>query len=101
MPSITLPANRTDPCVSTGGRCGAASGTARATRARLRERGSGPHGPVTVYGTIDGYPAVANAFGHLLFVRHGKPPVGAIPRKPGDRHVFFRGSEVTIGLVTP
>ncbi len=57
--------------------------------------------PINVQGQIDGYPVVAIAFWHLLIVRHGKPPKGAIPDPSGHREVFYRGSDIYIGPASP
>jgi hypothetical protein len=58
--------------------------------------------PVTVYGTIDGYPAVATVFRHLLIVRTGHPPTEAVPLHPGaTRGAFFLGSDINVSLVLP
>lgn len=56
--------------------------------------------PVTVYGKIAGYPAVANVFRHLLIVRAGdEPPAGAVPLHPGARHgPFFLGADINVSL---
>lgn len=58
--------------------------------------------PVTVYGKIAGYPAVAIASQHMILVRDGDPPPGAVPLRSGtDRGVFFQGTDVTVGLIVP
>jgi hypothetical protein len=57
--------------------------------------------PVTVYGTIAGYPAMAIAFDHLIVVADGAtPPAGAVPASPGSKHAFHLGSDVRVGLLT-
>jgi hypothetical protein len=56
--------------------------------------------PVTIYGTIDGYPAVAIVFQHLLIVRKGQPPIGAVPLHAGKpRGIFFLGADINVSLI--
>jgi hypothetical protein len=63
--------------------------------------------PVTVYGHFDGSVVVGNAFWHLLVVRNGKPPKGAVPLHPGLRvraghaYGYWYGSDVMIGTINP
>jgi hypothetical protein len=55
--------------------------------------------PVTVYGTITGYPAVATIFRHLIIVRNGRPPAGAVPVRPTSHGAYFLGSDVNLSLM--
>ena len=63
--------------------------------------------PVTVYGHYDGALAVGDAFWHLLIVRNGKPPKGAVPIHPdvppraGHPAGYWYGSDIMIGTVNP
>jgi hypothetical protein len=63
--------------------------------------------PVVIYGRFKGSLAVGVAFWHLLIVRHGEPPKGAIPVRPGTAvrpghpYAYYLGSEINIGLVNP
>jgi hypothetical protein len=58
--------------------------------------------PVTVYGTIAGFPAMAIAFDHLIVVADGAtPPAGAVPSSPGSKRGFHLGSDVHVALLTP
>jgi hypothetical protein len=63
--------------------------------------------PVTAFGHFDGALAVGNAFWHLLVVRDGKPPKGAIPvhptlhLRPGRAYAYWFGSDVYIGTIDP
>jgi hypothetical protein len=57
--------------------------------------------PVTVYGKIAGYPAVANVFPHLIDVRNGQPPAGAVPIRQGSHRAYFLGSDVNVSLIVP
>jgi hypothetical protein len=57
--------------------------------------------PVTVYGKIAGYPAVASVFQCLIYVRNGQPPTGAVPIRAGSHRAYFLGSEVSISLLVP
>jgi hypothetical protein len=59
--------------------------------------------PVTVYGHIDGYPALAMANRHLLLlpVKHGRPPKGAVPAARGRGRLFYLGSNISIGAIHP
>lgn len=57
--------------------------------------------PDTVYGKIAGYPAVANVFHHLIIVRNGHPPAGAVPVRPGPHRAYFLGSDVNVSLIVP
>ena len=54
--------------------------------------------PATIYGNIAGYPAVAVLSDHLITVRSGSPPAGAVPAYAGSKRLFRFGSEITIGL---
>ena len=56
---------------------------------------------IGLYGTLGGYRAMAIAFNHLVVVHHGSPPAGATPVRPGSKHLFFRGTDITISLLTP
>jgi len=53
---------------------------------------------VTVNGEYDGYPTVGLVFPHMLIVRHGHPPQGAI-RDVRNHEIFFLGSDIWIGPV--
>jgi hypothetical protein len=56
--------------------------------------------PVTIYGKVAGYPAVANVHRHLLLVKTGRPPAGAVPLHAGATHgIFFLGADLNISLV--
>jgi hypothetical protein len=55
--------------------------------------------PVTVYGTIAGYPAFATIFQHLIIVRNGRPPAGAVPVRPTSHSAYFLGSDVNLSLI--
>ena len=56
--------------------------------------------PVTVFGNIAGYPAVANVSRHLIIVREGGPPAGAVPLHPGSsRGIFFLGADIYVSLL--
>lgn len=57
--------------------------------------------PVSIKGSIGGYPAIGLVFRHLLLIRSGNPPAGAIPVKPGSKYLFYRGSDVVIELAAP
>ena len=63
--------------------------------------------PVVIYGHYDGALTVGIAFWHLLIVRDGKPPRGAIPARPsiparaGRPAAYFLGSDIDIGTVDP
>jgi hypothetical protein len=67
-----------------------------------------PHGmacPVTVYGHVAGYRAVANVFQHMIIIRNGQPPAGAVPVRPGSHRLgpqaYFVGSDITVSLAVP
>lgn len=62
-----------------------------------------PAGPPTcaIYGKLGGYGAMAIAFNHLVVVRSGAPPPGAVPVHPGNKRFFYLGTDVTITLLTP
>lgn len=57
--------------------------------------------PVIVYGNIAGYPAVAHAFPHLIDVRNGQPPAGAVPSRQGSHRTYSLGSDVIVSLIVP
>ena len=57
--------------------------------------------PVTVYGTVAGYPAVANVFQHSIYVKDGHPPAGAVPVRSNSKHAYFYGSEIYLSLLVP
>lgn len=58
--------------------------------------------PCPVYGTIGGYRAMAIAFNHLVEVPDGSPaPAGATPVQPGATRLFYKGTDITISLITP
>jgi hypothetical protein len=60
--------------------------------------------PVTIFGHYHGYPVVGIAFSHLVIVRNGHPPAGAVPvPRLGHAHqqLYYLGSEIDIGAVSP
>jgi hypothetical protein len=57
--------------------------------------------PCPVYGKLGGYRAMAIAFNHLVVIHQGKPPPGATPVRPGSTHLFYRGTDISISLLTP
>lgn len=54
---------------------------------------------INVFGEFDGYPTIATALWHPVFVRNGHPPAGALPG--GRRDLYFLGSDVFAGPVLP
>jgi hypothetical protein len=57
--------------------------------------------PITLRGQLQSYPVVADIFWHLVVVRHGHPPIGAIPLPRGHGHLFYLGSDIDIAAVEP
>lgn len=62
---------------------------------------AGTKAPCAIYGRIGGYRAMAIPFNHLLVLRSGAAPPGAVPVRPGNTHMFYLGTDVTITLLTP
>lgn len=57
--------------------------------------------PIMLRGQVQRYPVVADLFWHLVVVRHGPPPIGAIPLPHGHDHLFYLGSDIDIFAVEP
>ena len=57
--------------------------------------------PVNVYGRIGGYPVIATVFWHVIVVRTGPPPAGAIRLPRGHGQLFYLGSDVYLDAVQP
>ena len=76
------------------------AGQSRTEMCELVPQPSGMDCPVTVVGEIAGYQAMAIASQHMILVRDGDPPVGAVPLRTGtDRGVFVKGTDVTVSLL--
>jgi hypothetical protein len=54
--------------------------------------------PVMIKGKLGGYPVLGFAFKHMVTVRSGKPPAGAIRVRPKFKTLFYLGSDITIEL---
>jgi hypothetical protein len=57
--------------------------------------------PTLLRGHLHGYPVTADIFWHLIVVRHGRPPEGALPAPHGRGHLFYLGSDINISAVQP
>jgi hypothetical protein len=57
--------------------------------------------PVAIYGTIAGNRAVAVLSEHLITVKSGKPPAGARLVSSRMKHLYVKGSDITIGIASP
>jgi hypothetical protein len=55
----------------------------------------------SVYGHLNGFPAMGLVFAHLVVIREGSPPPGAIPVRPGNKHAFYVGSDISVSLLAP
>ncbi|MGQ0629937.1 MAG: hypothetical protein ACT4P1_02770 [Sporichthyaceae bacterium] len=78
------------------------AGRASTEMCELAPRPNGWPCPVTVQGKIAGYPAIAIVDRHLVMVREGDPPAGAVPLRPGaTRGVFFLGTDINVSLLVP